>query len=64
MSINSQTIGRALLTLVLFYLWFLVVIRNENIILLSGVDLIFHEAGHIIFSFLGEFIHILGGTIS
>jgi len=25
--------------------------------------LIFHEAGHIIFSFLGEFIHILGGTL-
>lgn len=31
--------------------------------LLDHVDLVFHEAGHMIFSFLGDFIHILGGTL-
>ena len=30
---------------------------------LHNVDLIFHEAGHLIFSFFGEFITALGGTM-
>lgn len=30
---------------------------------IDNVNLIFHEAGHPIFSFLGEFIHSLGGTL-
>ena len=30
---------------------------------LDRVDLIFHEAGHVIFGFFGEFIGILGGSI-
>ncbi len=29
---------------------------------IDSVDLIFHEAGHVIFSFFGEFIHILMGS--
>lgn len=28
-----------------------------------SVNLVFHEAGHVIFRFFGEFIHILGGTL-
>lgn len=31
--------------------------------ILDGVDLIIHEAGHTIFSFLGEFIHVLSGSL-
>ncbi|MGE5598029.1 MAG: hypothetical protein ACM3XS_01455 [Bacteroidota bacterium] len=31
---------------------------------LDGLNFIFHEAGHLIFSFCGEFLTILGGTIS
>lgn len=30
---------------------------------IDNVNLIFHEAGHVIFSFFGEFIHVLGGTL-
>ena len=30
---------------------------------LDRVDLVFHEAGHVIFGFFGEFIGILGGSI-
>jgi len=31
---------------------------------IDGVDLIFHEAGHWIFMFFGEFIQVLGGSLS
>ena len=31
---------------------------------ISGVNLIIHEAGHIIFIFFGEFMHILGGSLT
>ena len=27
------------------------------------VDLPFHEAGHLVFTFLGDFMHVLGGTL-
>lgn len=30
---------------------------------IHGVDLIFHEAGHVILGFFGEFVHILGGSL-
>jgi hypothetical protein len=30
---------------------------------LDRVDLVFHEAGHLIFGFFGEFIGILGGSL-
>jgi len=31
---------------------------------IGGVDLIIHEAGHFIFIFLGQFMHILGGSLT
>lgn len=31
---------------------------------LHGVDLIFHEAGHVIFGFFGEFVGIAGGSLN
>jgi len=30
---------------------------------LDGVSLLMHEAGHLLFSFLGAFVQILGGTL-
>ncbi|QZZ23390.1 hypothetical protein J5X98_05670 [Leptothermofonsia sichuanensis E412] len=30
---------------------------------LHGVNLIFHEAGHVIFAIFGRFLHILGGSL-
>ncbi len=31
---------------------------------IHGVDLIFHEAGHVIFGFFGEFVAVLGGSLN
>ncbi len=30
---------------------------------LHGVNLLFHEAGHVIFGFFGDFLRVLGGTL-
>jgi hypothetical protein len=35
----------------------------ESFHMLDRVNLIAHEAGHLLFSYFGEFIHVLGGTI-
>ncbi len=48
----------------IYYIWYMLSdplhnFSNWNII--DDVDLIIHEAGHFIFLFFGEFIHILGG---
>ena len=37
--------------------------RGGYIGLLDNVDLIFHEAGHTIFHFFGDFVRILGGSL-
>src|SRR5205823_13904912 len=31
---------------------------------LHGVNLVFHEAGHLIFGFLGQFVAVLGGSLN
>ena len=31
---------------------------------IHGIDLVFHEAGHVIFGFFGEFIAVLGGSLN
>lgn len=55
--------------LVLFSLWGLSLIRLDfrtaeiNASFLHGPLLVFHEAGHVIFRLLGEFMTILGGTL-
>lgn len=36
--------------------------NHEKWNLIDSVNLIFHEAGHSIFMFFGEFIHVLGGS--
>ena len=45
----------------LHYAYYAKDIDNWNII--DSVDLIFHEAGHMIFIFFGEFMHVLGGSL-
>lgn len=32
-------------------------------VFMSNVNLIFHEAGHVLFSFFGRYIYVLGGTL-
>lgn len=31
---------------------------------IHGIDLVFHEAGHVIFAFFGEFLAVLGGSLT
>ncbi len=38
-------------------------LKVEYFWFLNGVDLAFHEFGHLAFRFLGEFVQFLGGTI-
>lgn len=50
---------------ILFALYFINCIRTlDDFHFISGVNLIIHEAGHFIFMFLGEFMHILGGSLN
>ncbi len=49
-----------------YYLWYafgdpLHNFANWNIV--DDVDLIIHEAGHFVFMFFGNFIHVLGGSL-
>ena len=37
--------------------------NHEIWFIVSGVNLIFHEAGHMFMLFFGEFFHIFGGTL-
>ena len=46
----------------LFFVTLQITHGNEPYILHS-INLIFHEAGHIVFIFFGDFIHFLGGTL-
>ncbi len=43
------------------YIWYCAT-TPEKWHFLDNVNLIFHEAGHTIFSFFGEFIHVLAGS--
>lgn len=55
--------GRIIITIVvtLYMLFYLNSLSEWHFI--DNVNLIFHEAGHIIFGFFGEFIKFLGGTL-
>lgn len=39
------------------------IIMGVDFLFVHYVDLIFHEAGHMIFMFFGEFVQFLGGTL-
>ncbi len=61
-------IGRAIAYLIIF-IWgwtFIFHSVESNYVassFLHNVNLVFHEAGHVIFSPFGRFIHVLGGTL-
>lgn len=57
-----RAIGESFVLLGMVFVTFLAY-QKEWIPLLDGANLIFHEAGHVIFSFGGEFVGLLGGTI-
>ena len=52
---------RLLVAMLVPYVGWLVFAYEYHFI--DGVNLAFHEAGHLFFSFLGQTLHVLGGTI-
>lgn len=69
---SSQTVNYTLKRLNFIKAGFIAIIGIYGVIyavdpgrfrFLDRVDLIFHEAGHVIFGIFGEFIGILGGTL-
>src|SRR5205809_7686653 len=63
-------VGRAVGLLVL--VWMAVRVLSQGLTLgpglivafLHGVNLVFHEAGHLIFGFFGQFVGVLGGSLN
>lgn len=65
----SQTVGGGLLFLVCAYWFWSVALIPHSVydppwVFLDFANLIFHEAGHIIFLFFGDFMHVLGGSLN
>lgn len=58
-SLITKGLFVALLIATSFQLYF----SADHWAFISGVNLIFHEAGHVLFAFFGQFIYVLGGTI-
>jgi len=62
--------GRAVGLLAVLWLLWVVLARGLTLsqggtnLFLHGIDLIFHEAGHVIFGFFGDFIAALGGSLN
>ena len=59
--------GSILLILCAYWFWQVAIIPHTVFdppwVFLDFANLIFHEAGHIIFLFLGDFLHVLGGSL-
>ncbi len=61
--IKSLNIFKVFLVVIitLYMLYYLTSLNEWHFI--DNINLIFHEAGHVIFMFFGEYIHIIGGTL-
>lgn len=66
---NSLTIGIKAIFLTLLVLYGLKLVFTpilnfpQTSWLLHNINLVFHEAGHVVFSPFGRFLHVLGGTM-
>lgn len=47
----------------LLYASYTLYISSEHWIFMSNVNLIFHEAGHVVFAFFWQYLYVLGGTL-
>lgn len=59
---NVSLFKIVLVTLISAYMFYYIATLSDWHFI-DNVNLIFHEAGHTVFSFFGEFINILGGTL-
>ena len=66
----AATAGRAVGLLLLIWIAFrvlgqgLTLASGGVVAFLHGVNLVFHEAGHLIFGFFGQFVAVLGGSLN
>ncbi len=60
MSFDTKRIA-TLTPVFLYFIYYIFTPREWHFI--DAVNLIIHEAGHVVFMFFGEFLHILGGSI-
>jgi len=62
----SRLVGLATLTVLTVLVLFNGIALPSGVILnfLHLIDLVFHEAGHVIFGFFGRFIAVLGGSLN
>jgi len=61
--IDATIIGHGLLILLVLYFSYQLVSSPSPWIFLDALNLLIHEAGHLIFLPFGEFMHILGGSL-
>jgi hypothetical protein len=60
---NTSRGGRLLLTVLLAFYGFRLMVHPDMGSLMDSVDLPIHETGHLVFAPFGEFIQFLGGTL-
>lgn len=63
MKINFSILGQWLLIVIALYFSYQLIITSNSWIFLDNVNLLIHEAGHLIFMSFGEFISILSGSL-
>jgi len=62
-SVQNISYPKALVTLLMAGYGSLCALHPSEYHLIDGVNLVAHEAGHLLFSWFGEFIMVIGGTI-
>jgi hypothetical protein len=63
LTMSGSRVGRFLLTALLAFYGFRLLLHPDAGSLMDSVDLPIHETGHIVFSPFGEFMQFLGGTL-
>ena len=63
MKLSGAVLGRIVLLCIMIYFSFQLLTQDPPWILLDAMNLVIHEAGHIVFMVFGKFIEILGGSL-
>jgi len=63
MKITGAVVGHIILLGIIVFFSFQLLTQDPPWILLDAMNLVIHEAGHIVFMIFGKFIEILGGSL-
>ena len=55
--------GAQVIFVCLLSYWTVLMALGQSVDILDAIDLVFHEAGHTLTVFFGEFVYVLGGTL-